>query len=271
MMPEMEGGVFWEHLHRLVAGGLVLMFVLATWLVRREAPERRWLFRLSLGGVGLLLVQAVFGGITVLMRLPPAVSTTHLLLALLFLCIAVVLAAATEPTRERALTIDPRTRTVLRRWVPAAAGLVVVQSLVGGAVRHLGAGLACPDVPLCLGQVVPPLTNSLTALHFTHRAIGLLTGLVVLAAMASVMRSGAPARVRVWATASATLVVAQIGIGLLSVTMRLAVLPVSAHTLVAAALLGALVLLTTWGWMSGAVEGEPRKAAGGMRAAARAA
>ena len=30
MMPEMTGGVFWEHLHRLVAGGLVLMFILAT-------------------------------------------------------------------------------------------------------------------------------------------------------------------------------------------------------------------------------------------------
>src|SRR5688500_17033076 len=42
MIPEMEGGIFWEHLHRLVAGGLVLMFVLATWLVHREAPDRPW-------------------------------------------------------------------------------------------------------------------------------------------------------------------------------------------------------------------------------------
>ena len=36
MMPEMTGGVFWEHLHRLVAGGLLLMWLLATWLTFRE-------------------------------------------------------------------------------------------------------------------------------------------------------------------------------------------------------------------------------------------
>ena len=45
MVPEMSGGVFWEHLHRLVAGGLVLMFVLATWLVRQEVSDRPWRFR----------------------------------------------------------------------------------------------------------------------------------------------------------------------------------------------------------------------------------
>ena len=33
MMPEMTGGVFWEHLHRLVAGGLLLMWLLATFLI----------------------------------------------------------------------------------------------------------------------------------------------------------------------------------------------------------------------------------------------
>ncbi|HIC63429.1 MAG TPA: heme A synthase, partial [Gemmatimonadetes bacterium] len=38
MMPEMTGGVFWEHLHRLVAGGLVLVFGLSTWLVKTATP-----------------------------------------------------------------------------------------------------------------------------------------------------------------------------------------------------------------------------------------
>ena len=52
MMPEMSGGVFWEHLHRLVAGGLVMMFGLATWLAKKETPDRPWIFRASLAGVG---------------------------------------------------------------------------------------------------------------------------------------------------------------------------------------------------------------------------
>ena len=41
----------------------------------------------------------------------------------------------------------------------------VVQSLLGGMVRHLDAGMACPDVPLCLGRVVPPMIHPLVALH----------------------------------------------------------------------------------------------------------
>jgi heme A synthase len=64
MVPEMTGGVFWEHLHRLVAGGLVLMFALATWLAHRETGDRPWVLRACLAGLGLLVVQSIFGGLT---------------------------------------------------------------------------------------------------------------------------------------------------------------------------------------------------------------
>jgi heme A synthase len=73
MVPEMSGGVFWEHLHRLVAGGLLLMWGLATWLVRKEASDRPWLFKACVAGLILLVVQSIFGGMTVLMQLPDLV------------------------------------------------------------------------------------------------------------------------------------------------------------------------------------------------------
>src|SRR5438067_3295287 len=98
MVPAMEGGVFWEHLHRLVAGGLILMWLLTGWLVRNEDAPRR-IKRAWAGGLALLVVQAVFGGVTVLLKLPPAVSTTHLGLAFLFLGVATTLAVATNPAR----------------------------------------------------------------------------------------------------------------------------------------------------------------------------
>ena len=47
MVPEMTGGVFWEHLHRLVAGGLVMMFTLATWLAKKETSDRPWIFQIG--------------------------------------------------------------------------------------------------------------------------------------------------------------------------------------------------------------------------------
>ena len=261
-LPAMEGGVFWEHLHRLVAGGLILMFGLATWLVRREEPGRPWLFKLSLAGVALLLVQAVFGGLTVLLRLPDAVSTTHLGLALLFLMLAVSLGAATAPKDARA-ELDTRSRGALRVWATAAAGIVFVQSLLGGVVRHMEAGLACPDVPKCLGQWVPPFLNPWITVHFAHRTLGVLTLTLVVLAAARLYALTRSRQVRRTAAAAGALVILQVGLGFLSVSSGLSVLAVSLHTVAAASLLAVLVLLACWGWLPASSAVPPNPAASG--------
>ena len=266
MMPEMEGGVFWEHLHRLVAGGLVLMFALATWLVRSEEHGLRWLFHVSLAGMGLLLVQAVFGGVTVLLQLPDWISTTHLGLAFVFLALATVLAAASSPARARRPDLPAPLRRELVRWGAVSGGLVMAQSLLGGAVRHMDAGMACPEVPTCLGRWVPPLTQPLVAVHFSHRVLGVVTLLVVLIAAAKLSRAGA-GHVRRAAGSMAALVIAQVGLGLASIGSALAVIPVSLHTLVAASLLAVAVLLTTWGALPPVRGGAGRTASGAVASA----
>jgi heme A synthase len=245
MVPAMEGGVFWEHLHRLVAGGLILMWLLAGWLARQEGAASSVRVGWTAGLV-LLLVQAVFGGVTVLLQLPAAVSTTHLALALVFLALAVVLAVATSPHRAEARAFAPELRGALRAWGPTAAAFVLAQSLLGGLVRHLEAGMACPDLPLCLGRVVPPLDEPLVAVHFAHRVAAVLSGIVVLVAAAAIL-TRASGRIRRLAIAAAALVIAQIALGVLSVAGRLAVVPVSLHTLGAAALFAILVALAAWG------------------------
>ena len=249
MVPEMSGGVFWEHLHRLVAGGLLLMWGLATWLIRKEAGDRPWMFHAALAGVGLLLVQSVFGGLTVLLRLPDLVSTTHLGLALLFLALATFLASASA-WAPRMGTMGPGAARGLLRWGLTAAALIFVQSVVGGLVRHTDAGLACPDVPLCMGQIVPPLQNGLVLLHFLHRMLGYVVAAAVVGMAVWAVRRGAPAAVRSWTGWAAALVLVQVGLGFLSVYTRLEVVPVSLHTLVAASLLSVMVHLATAAWAS---------------------
>lgn len=257
MVPEMTGGVFWEHLHRLVAGGLLLMWALATWLAYRETGARSAVFKASLAGVGLLLVQSLFGGLTVIYRLPDLVSTTHLALALSFLTLAVVLASATGRTGDdgfaEAVTgaagfaaESPRVEgRSLRTWAIAAAGLVFVQCVLGGLVRHMDAGMACPDAPLCLGQVVPPLVNAPIAVHFFHRVLALIVAIAVCAFAYRLYGSALPGRVRRWGPVAAGLVLTQVGLGFASVLTVLAVLPVSLHTLVAASLLAVLAHVAT--------------------------
>ena len=246
MLPEMTGGVFWEHLHRLVAGGLVILWLAGTWFVFKEARSEKWLCRAALAGLFLLIVQSVFGGLTVIMRLPDAVSTTHLGLAFLFLALATVVAVDTRPRRpvtmpHPAMPFDAAAATV-RAWIVAGAILVYVQSLVGAGVRHTDSGLACPDIPLCLGEWIPPLEQWPIALHYAHRALGMLTVVVVLMAAITARRHGSRTGL---VGLAAVLAVAQALLGFFSVWSFLAPWAVSLHTLLAASILAALVAAAT--------------------------
>src|SRR5204862_7450005 len=65
----------------------------------------------------------------------------------------------------------------LRRLATAAPALILLQVLIGAAMRHPGAGLAIPDFPWRFGHVVPDHWNGRIAVHFTHRAGALIVTL----------------------------------------------------------------------------------------------
>ncbi len=55
--------------------------------------------------------------------------------------------------------------------------------VLGGTVRGMGAGLACPDWPLCNGSVIPDLADPTIAIEYAHRLVAALTSLFVLLTM----------------------------------------------------------------------------------------
>jgi len=246
----MTGGVFWEHLHRLVAGGLVLIFAAATYMAWKPEAHRPGLRKWAVAGIGLLLVQSLFGGLTVLMQLPDAVSTTHLALAFLFLALVTSLTVVTSPG-WRAGMGGGEGLSRLRTLAVGAAVLTFFQSVLGAAVRHMDAGLVCPDVPLCLGRWIPPLEASTVIVHFGHRVTGVLLLLTLLALTVRAARSLGPSAARTLAMSAGVLVIVQVLLGFFSVYTRLAVLPVSFHTLVAAAILPSTVGLAVMTWAPG--------------------
>jgi heme A synthase len=252
LVPEMSGGVFWEHLHRLVAAGLVLIFAAAVYLSWRPEADRKWVRMTGLAGVGLLIVQSVFGGLTVLFLLPDAVSTTHLGLAFLFLGLATVLAVSTSSGWR---TGDRGSAGPVRTLAVSAAFLTFVQSVLGALVRHTDSGLVCPDVPTCLGRWIPPLVSPQVAIHFFHRLTAVLLVAVILWLTVVVIRREGPGLLRTLAWTASAAVAAQFALGVLSVTTRLAVAPVSLHTLFGALTLTLLVWMATLTWKPGAVAG----------------
>jgi len=65
LMPPMEGNVFYEHGHRMVATTVGLLTIgMAIWLVRAE--RRRWMRSLGWIALAAVITQGVLGGMTVL-------------------------------------------------------------------------------------------------------------------------------------------------------------------------------------------------------------
>ncbi len=202
-----------EHGHRLFAGTVALLTVgLAFWLSRAE--RRPGVRRLGGFAVAAVLAQALLGGLTVLLFLPPAISISHAALAQLFLCLVTSIAVVTSPRywgggEDPAEPVAP-----LRRLAFATTGLIFLQILLGAFVRHNGAGLSIPDFPLAFGRLVPEQFDLKIGLHYAHR-VGALMVLILLSwTVTRVFRRhadlGALTRP---ALAMALLVVAQISLG----------------------------------------------------------
>ncbi len=243
LFPPMVGGVLFEHGHRMIAATVGLLTIgLAIWFALRE--RRPAVRRLAYVALAVVVVQGLLGGLTVILRLPLAVSVVHACLAQIFFCILVLLALLTsrrylESSRPQR---PPAGGPALRRPAWGVSGLIFLQLLLGALMRHSGAGLAIPDVPLAFGRVVPPMFTGDIGLHFAHRlgAVGIAVAVAWVAIRAVRLKRRdlvAPAALAV------ALVVLQIVLGATAVLTRLAVIPTTAHLVVGALLLATLMVV----------------------------
>ncbi|HEU4385482.1 MAG TPA: COX15/CtaA family protein [Anaeromyxobacteraceae bacterium] len=238
LFPAMEGGVLFEHGHRLVALGVaVLTFALAVavWRRRREAATRA----MAALAAALVVAQAALGALTVLYKLPLLVSAGHLATSMAFLSLVVALAVRLGP-----VAVGPLPGAAPR--LAALAGVAVyLQIVLGAFVRHAAAGLACgADLLSCQGALWPATGPS--RLHMAHRLGGVLVAaLVLLAAVPAWRAARAAGRSTMAALAAAgpLLAAAQMAAGLWTVATFIAVPVVTLHLALGALLLAAEVWL----------------------------
>jgi heme a synthase len=156
--PEMKGGVLYEHGHRMIAGTVGLLTIaLSIWLFCSSASRAAKMT--GLAAVFAVILQAVLGGITVLHRLPAAVSIGHACLGQIFFCITVAITVLTGPVPsphpsplkgERESNKHPlplggegwgEGLVKLRRLAIMTLAFIFLQLVAGATLRHTGKGL----------------------------------------------------------------------------------------------------------------------------------
>ena len=247
------GGILYEHTHRL-AGTVVGMLSIALTALAWKTESRRWVRWLCTGVLGGLRV--------VLVELDLAV--VHACFAQAFFCLAALSALATSrwwlAAGDRSMDLGGKK---LFRLAAVAVFSIYVQLIIGALMRHYGAGLAIPDLPLAFGKLVPPVSGEgvrlanewrvwhagLPAgttlgqvwLHFAHRVGAIVVAVHVAAAAVYALRTHRAAGLATPAVLMLALLATQVTLGVFTVLKRKPADVASAHVAV-----GALLLVTTF-------------------------
>ena len=251
-IPTLEGHVLIEYSHRLAAmsvGLIILGTAIAAWLWHRE---NRVVVAGATAAVALVIVQVVVGGVTVSMELPDTIVALHLSIALIILAVLVATTVGAFWYRRLPPSDTPDAARVLSPGV--APGLAAVTALatfgliiLGSYVANSGAALVYPDWPLFDCRLVSA-GGRLADLHWAHRMMAVIVGLLVLGLAVQTWRRGRrPALVAAMGCAL-ILYVAEVLVGASNIWFQLATSVRIVHLALASALWVALVFTAVWAY-----------------------
>ena len=185
VVPPFELATIIEYSHRLAASVLGVLMVgvaIVAWVYYRRSP---WILASSTVGLGMVVLAAVLGGVTVLTELEWWVRLIHLgtaeivVAATVFVLVALLWA---ERRRPVGLIDTPETDRFNLLVLVTVVGVFVL-ILSGSYMVGYGAGSSCGTWPLCRGSLVPDGTPY--AVHMGHRFLAALVGLLIAATAVS--------------------------------------------------------------------------------------
>lgn len=173
-VPDFHVQVYYEFIHRCLAGLVAIFtFCLAIYFHIKKFPKKN--LKIIWFGISILLIQIVFGGLTVLKLLKFSVVTAHLVFGMTFLSTLLWLYFQLFDESNQLEEKTPKSFHVVLFIVTI---MLAIQIVFGGLVSTNYAGLACEGFPLCNGELIPAFSG-LVGLHMKHRLWGYLTALAV--------------------------------------------------------------------------------------------
>ncbi len=249
------GGIWHEHVHRLVASGvgaLTVMLACGVALFYRRYRILGWSM------LAAVIVQGLLGGLTVIYLLPAWISSAHGMLAQAFLCLSVAMAFLLHHEGGRSIAQEPRIRTASIVLLIA----LFVQLAFGAFVRHTESGLAVLDFPTVAGSYLPsvspqtiqtlnearsasrlaPIDSSQVVIHLLHRYWALVVVFGV-GLLYSRIRSSLDATLKGYSVGLIALTILQIGLGASIVLTHRIILPTSLHVVIGATMMAMTMLI----------------------------
>ena len=168
-LNDMIGGIFYEHGHRMIATIVGLMTLILAFTIY-YTDHRLWLKKTAFFALGLVIIQGLFGGLTVLLFLPTPVSVIHALLAQTFLMVTILISYGLSKERANRMLNESTDYKVLIFPTYLVTSLVYIQLIIGALMRHTQSGLAIPDFPLSGGYIIPTfnqeMLNTIQSMQF---------------------------------------------------------------------------------------------------------
>ena len=163
------GGIFFEHVHRLIASTVgFLTIILTVWLWRSES--RRWVRNLGYAALAAVILQGVLGGLRVTM-LKDEIGIFHACLAQAYLGLLILIALVTSPFWRclSSARVVAKSARLLARISITTSFIIYGQLALGATMRHEHRDLSILDFPFAYGRIIPDVNAEKLAAINTWR------------------------------------------------------------------------------------------------------
>jgi protoheme IX farnesyltransferase len=262
-------------LHRLVAGTAVVLSLSIAVMAWRNYRSYRLILVPALGAVALALLQALLGAVSIWTHSQYLAVVLHLLAGLAYLSTTLFVATVAHLPASYVINAGITAKRHQRyvRYLILALAATLLLLLTGALVTSTGSGLACPDWPLCEGEIFPASANLGTVINLLHRFSVVSVGVVLAGVLLKTRRQYNSYRPLVnWSTVVGVLFLVQVGLGGLNVLLQMPAIVNALHLLLAAATWGCLVIVASIFYLTARTlpldEVQPEQAVSGRQKAA---